>query len=191
MKKPLIVSTMLLFAIALAGCQQKAPTTPAGQPGSSTTGTTTGASGKLYTLDMKNCAGFSTQDAATILGTSAANITPEISSLYEGFWMCSYGAPNDYTNFISFSVGISKSAEEAADYMEQLQNNLGIAKEVIPGEDQSTGPYMMIPGIGDEAFWTDVNGTLNARKGNITLQVILPDDVEKQKEVAKKIFSKF
>jgi hypothetical protein len=46
-------------------------------------------------------------------------------------------------------------------------------------------------GLGHEAVWTDVKGTLTARKGNITIHLSMPGDKIGKINVGKAVLSKF
>jgi hypothetical protein len=145
---------------------------------------------KVYKLDMTNCAGFTASDAAKILSVPASALTAKTNKLHATLWMCSF-TPKTGTG-LSFSVSIAKSEAAAVEEMKQLRNNLEIAGETAPFKDKlPKGAYSDIMGVGDEAVWTDVNGTLNVRKGNIILQVITPAGKMEQIKVAEAFLAKF
>lgn len=144
---------------------------------------------KPYSPAMDDCAGFSSADAEKIIGVPAAQLTLKVEELYAGNWSC-YFEGASYDKSISFNVTESKSVQDAMDDMDSYRSNLGLAQQVIPGEDQSTAAYQEVSGVGDEAFYTTVNDSLAARKGNIHLQIMSPDALPLMREVAKTFFSK-
>jgi hypothetical protein len=46
-------------------------------------------------------------------------------------------------------------------------------------------PYVDVLGLGDDAFWTPVNGTTVARVGNVSAQIITPSDRKAQIAIAQ------
>jgi hypothetical protein len=138
--------------------------------------------GKVYKPDMNNCAGFTAADAAKILGLPAAAVTAKTQKLHATLWMCTFSAG---TRSVSFSVALAKSAEEAAAAMARYRENLEVTAEIAPFKDNlPKGAYSEISPLGDENTWTDINHTLSARQGNVTIQVQTPADKLKQIEVA-------
>lgn len=145
---------------------------------------------KVYTLDMTNCAGFTSADAAKILGLPASELVSRTNKLYATAWTCSFMTADGHG--VSFSVSVAASAEKAAEDMEKMRNNLEIAGETAPFKGKlPKGAYSDIMGIGDEAVWTDVNGSLTVRKGNITVQVMSPAGKMEQLKVAEAFLAKF
>ena len=51
--------------------------------------------------------------------------------------------------------------------------------------------YSDIFGAGDEGVWTDINGTLTVRRGNVTLQFTLPREKLEQVTLGKTVAEKF
>lgn len=95
---------------------------------------------------------------------------------------------------MSFTVSVSENARKASNEMEQLRDNLELAAGTAPFKDKLPGgAYSEIsgPGLGDESVWTDVNGTLTVRKGNITVQVLMPSGKMEQIRVAQAFLAKF
>jgi hypothetical protein len=73
--------------------------------------------------------------------------------------------------------------------MAVFRDHLGVARAVLPDAGDATkgAPVEEIAGLGDEAIWARVNGTLNVRWGNVTIQVSLPDDRDVQRRIAEKV----
>ncbi|MEW5910335.1 MAG: hypothetical protein AB1659_11085, partial [Thermodesulfobacteriota bacterium] len=133
---------------------------------------------------------FSANDAAVLLGVPSGQVTSRIEKSYEGFWMCSFSADKG-KKIISFSVTISKSVKIAADEMERYRENLETAGSVKPFKNNlPSGAYSDIMGLGDDAVWTDINGTLTARKGHISIQVTNPREKKEQIKVIQAFFKK-
>jgi hypothetical protein len=44
-----------------------------------------------------------------------------------------------------------------------------------------------IDGLGDEAYGTPVNNSLNVRVGNVIVQVVAPEDTDVKRRVAERI----
>jgi hypothetical protein len=51
--------------------------------------------------------------------------------------------------------------------------------------------YSDLFGAGDEAVWTDINGTMTVRRENVTLQFTLPRSKDAQVELAKAVVAGF
>lgn len=190
--KTLIVPlTLTLMATIFAGCQQQQTATPNQTSSTGESGSTSStSSGKLYSLNMADCGGFTAQDASQILGTPAAQLKMETTELYEGTWTCSYGVSGDYSNRVSFTVTHEDSAADAIDEMDIYRSHLSTGSETVVGEGLENGAYSEISGIGDDAVWTDINNTLLVRKGNVTVQFMLPDSKEKIVATADLFMSK-
>ena len=75
--------------------------------------------------------------------------------------------------------------------MAQYRSHLETARGVKPFKDDAgEGAYTEVDGLGDEALWTGVNGSLAVRKGNLSLQITLPKDQSAQEEVARRFLSR-
>ena len=160
---------------------------PFGEPAS---GQSESKGNKAYTLDMTKCAGFTSQDAAQILGLPASKLAAKTEKMAPELWSCSFSASDG--KGVSFSVSIAKDAKKAATEMERLRNNLEVAAWTTPFKNRlPQGAYSEISGIGEESVWTDVNGTLTVRKGNITVQVLMPAGKMEQIKVARAFLAKF
>jgi len=186
-----VLATFLILGLALGACSQsespekkktgkeKAVAKPA-EPSKS----------KLYEASKTNCSMFTKDDAAAILNVPVAEIQATGQELYAGNWQCGYKG-GSYEKMVSFNISLSKSVEAAVTDMAQYRDHLGIAKNIKPFKDElKKGAYANITGVGDDALWTAVNGTLTVRKGNVSLQVQLPKEKDMQIKVAKQILSR-
>jgi hypothetical protein len=133
---------------------------------------------------------FNSNDAAPLMGVSADQVNSRIEKGHEGFWMCTFSADQG-KKIISFSVTVSKSVKTATEEMERYRENLETAASVKPFKNNlPAGAYSDIMGLGDEAVWTDINGTLTARKGHISIQVTNPKEKKEQIKVIQAFFKK-
>ena len=186
-----LFSLMVLAGFVVLGCQAgQVPSNDitTGLPGDDNAKPATSMA-KVYSPSMSDCAGFSSADAAKITGVPAAEMKLQVNELYSGNWSCYFEGPS-YDKSISFNVTVSESVQDAVDDMVSYRSNLGLAHNVIPGEDQSTAAYQEVSGVGDEALYTTVNNSLSARKGNIQIQIISPEGIPATSEVANTFFAK-
>jgi hypothetical protein len=156
---------------------QKADQAPAAQSGASAAS------------NPQSCVGITADDAAPFLGAPAAQLTANIEESYKGFWLCSFAQPGG-TSSVSFSVKIVGSEKEAISDMEEYRGNLELAGQQPQFKDLPKGAYSDIMGLGDDAVWTDVSGSLTVRKGKATLQVIQPAGKMEQIKVAEAFLKK-
>jgi len=144
--------------------------------------------GKVYKPDMNNCAGFTAADAGKILGLPASAVTAKTEKIHATLWMCTFSAG---TRYVTFSVALAKSAEEAAADMERYRENLELAATTAPFKDSlPKGAWSEISPLGEENTWTDVNHTLSVRQGNVTIQVQMPQGKLEQIKVAEAFLKK-
>lgn len=140
---------------------------------------------------MAGCAGFTAARAAAFLGVPAADIKDASTNLYEKLRMCSFASTQeDGRTLLGLSLRRDDSIEEATLEMARLRENAGLAQGVIAGattQDAKGPAYEEIAGLGDEAIWTQVNGTLNVRKGNVAIQIMAPSDRDAQKRLAEQV----
>lgn len=145
----------------------------------------------VHALQMADCGGFTAEDATRLLGTPAAQLERKTQSIGPTSWICTFAAQDG--KGVSFSVSVSKSTREAAEDMERLRANLELAAETPAFKDRlPAGAYSEIggPDLGDETVWTDINGTLTVRKGNIVLQVLMPSGKRDQIRVSQAFLKK-
>ena len=69
--------------------------------------------------------------------------------------------------------------------------HLSTAGGTAPFKDKlPKGAYSDISGLGDEAVWSDVNGSLAVRKGALTLQFMAPKGKLEQIKAAEAVLKK-
>jgi hypothetical protein len=147
------------------------------------------AGGVIPVEKVKACAGFTPETAAALLGVPAAGIVDRSADLYEKLRSCTFLDPKNPSTLLTFSLRRDDTAEEAKEEMVSFRDHLGVARQSLPGVEGSTKEPAVqeISGLGDEALWVRINGTLNVREGNVTIQVAQPEDREAQKKVAEKV----
>jgi hypothetical protein len=78
--------------------------------------------------------------------------------------------------------------------MERYRDNLVVAGETAPWKGKlPKGAYSDLsgPGLGDDAVWTDINGSLTVRKGNVKVQVMTPKGKLPQVNLVEAVVAKF
>ena len=169
----------LLLSLLLTACSQS--DSPAGAGGDK---------GPVYTAEQVNCDLLTATDAATLLEVPVSKVKAASEALYEGNWNCSYNG-GGLDKLLSFNLSLSPDVQTAMTEMAQYRGHLEIARGVKPfKEEMAKGAYTVIEGLGDEALWTAVNGTLTVRRGNASLQVSLPKERETQVVIAKQLLSR-
>ncbi|MGH7564027.1 MAG: hypothetical protein ACREK5_06355 [Gemmatimonadota bacterium] len=149
-----------------------------------------GSGGLVSSEAIERCAGFTAEDAAAILGVGAADVEDRSRDETARIRMCSYALTSDPFTSVSFNLSARESAEDAAASLASEREMMGAAQgaiEGVMGEPSGDRAYQEIEGVGDEAFWSPLNRALMTRVGNVIVQVTTPDDVEKQKEVARMV----
>jgi hypothetical protein len=172
---------LMLLLTGLAACQGGSGE-QGGEAGSQPT-----ASGMVAAERVANCAGFTSEAAAQFLGVPAGDVKDESADIYDKLRSCSFASSTDDTKRVTFSLRRDDTIEEAADEMAQFREHLGVADKALGGETGAASnapPYEDIPSLGDEAVWARVNGTLNVREGNVSIQVAFPEDRAEQKRLA-------
>jgi hypothetical protein len=188
--KACIVCLGLLLLVLAGGCKKTPTPETAPSAGRAASEEKTSSSGKVYSPDIARCGGFTAEDAGSILGVPAAQLKVNAQELYAGTGTCSFegGSPE---RTVAFTIAVAKSAEEAAGDMASYRSHLEVAGGTAPFKDKlPKGAYSDIMGLGDEGVWTDINKSLNIRKGNVSLLVTLPNDKKAQLKVAEKFLSK-
>jgi hypothetical protein len=140
--------------------------------------------------DGTDCGGFTAADAAAWLKAPAGQVAREVSKAGDK-WHCSF-AVGKSPPAIAFSVAVVSSAKRATEDLERYRDDLAATgaspawKNKLP-----QGVYSDMFGAGDEAVWTDINGTYTVRRDNVTVQVSLPKDKQQQVQLGKAVVGKF
>ncbi len=176
-------SVMLLAAVT--GCGGGTPLASAPAAGKTASGTR--GAGIVEPARIEACGGVTPASAAAIAGVAAAGVKFEANRPYEALLMCVYTAANGDT-LVSFSLASEPTAAAQEQELVTERANVGLAKgsiEGVTGTRDRKAASFEIPDLGDEAFWASINHSLVMRVGNVRVQVIYPNDVEKQKQVAR------
>lgn len=168
--------TLLLFALAACSDNQGGE---AGAP--------PGTGGMVAAERAANCAGFTAEAAAQFLGVPADDVKDESADIYDKLRSCIFVSSSDGSKQINFALRQDDSVEEAADEMASFREHLGVGTEAldrVTGTETDAAPYEEVPDLGAEAVWARINGTLNVREGNVTIQVLFPEDRAEQQRLA-------
>jgi hypothetical protein len=140
--------------------------------------------------DVASCAGFGAVQAGELLGVPASAIADHSSDVSPTLRMCTFSG-RDAASLISFSLSLESSVEEAKRTYAQMKDNIPIAghAQESAGVHSEDSALIEIGGLGDEALWTNVNGALTVRRGNLMIQVMAPRDRKKQIAVADKLLA--
>ena len=133
-------------------------------------------------------------DAAELLGAAAESVTlrrPEYMNS-DTLKTCAF---EDATTgrSISYSLTRADSVEEMIEDLWEERQNVGLAQtsiEAVMGEESGEATSYEIPGLGDEAFYAAVNGTVVVRVGNVRVQVMNAPDLEIRKATAARVASR-
>jgi hypothetical protein len=149
--------------------------------------------GSMARIDPADCAGFTARDAAPFLGAPAAEVVRKVEKMTPTLFACSYAAGKASPG-IAFSIEVSPTVRKAAEEMERYRDNLVVAGETAPWKGKlPKGAYSDLsgPGLGDDAVWTDINGSLTVRKGNVKVQVMTPKGKLPQVNLVEAVVAKF
>jgi len=136
-----------------------------------------------------NCAGFTSADAARILGVPEATLVDASENYSPSSSLCSYSPPAS-SEGVGFYLTASGSVERAVAEMEQGRGMGEVAQVVI---DRATNTQSVDAAIqsaqslGEEAYFMDVNGTLMTRVANVQIQVLPMEDRERMKAVGLQV----
>lgn len=140
----------------------------------------------------EDCLGFTTKDAAPFLGVAPAQLTRHIERVGKTVVVCSYAAGRAVPG-VAFGIELEASIPKAIEQMEQYRDSLATTGDTAPWKNKlPQGAYSDIVGhgLGDEAVWTDINGTLTVRKANASIQVTLPKAKTDQIKLAQAVVAK-
>lgn len=153
----------------------------------------TDSKGLVTKADLEDCVGFSVKDAAPLLGVPVPQVARHIERISKTLVVCSYAAGRAAPG-LAFSIELEPSVPKAIEQMEQYRDSLSTTGDTAPWKGKlPKGAYSDIvgQGMGDEAVWTDINGTLTVRKANATIQVTLPKLKADQIKLAQAVVAKF
>ena len=150
-----------------------------------------GGGGMATAGTLATCGGFGAAQAAELLGVPASGITDSSSDVTPTLRMCTFSARDASSQIVTFSMSLEESVDEARRTYAQMKANIPIAQHAqeSAGVSSDDSALIEIGGLGDEALWTNVNGALSVRRGNLMIQVMAPRDRKKQIAVADKLLA--
>ncbi len=193
--RKLSLGLSLILMVVISGCGSDVPdATSQSEPG----GPATTARSKTGDVGSENnglvspaavaaCGGFTIKDAASILGVPANELEDRSEVSSSKLSLCSFLRSGSMEG-VGFYLSVSNSVERAVAEMEQGRGMAGFAQTTI---DQATGTKSQeealenADGLGEEAYFMEVNGTLNIRVGNVQIQVLPMEDQEQMKKVGR------
>ena len=135
------------------------------------------------------CGGFTLEDAAAILGVPASELEDRSDTSSEKLTLCSFLRKGSAEG-IGFYLSVSDTVERAVVEMEQGRGMAEIAQTTIDqvtGTESQEAAQVSVNGVGEDAYFMEVNGTFNARVGNVQIQVFHLEDRESMKEVGRRV----
>jgi hypothetical protein len=177
---------LLLTAVCAVACGGGADTpegTAAAEPAS------TSDTGLVTQQTIDNCAGFTAQQAAALLGLDPA-IVNDYSRTEGSQRNCVYRQADRNTGIVSFALSRRDSVDAAKRLMSNDREAMTMADRAISG---ATGTESKEPAaqdmsaIGDEAFYSPLNGTIVVRVANAVAYVSGPDDMALKKRAAEQV----
>lgn len=177
---------LLVTALGVAAC--------GGSGDSSDTTAAAGAAaapgrGLVSQQTIDSCAGFTAQKAAALLGLEPAVVT-DYSRTEGRLRNCVYRQSDRNTGIVSFTLRRFDSAEQARQSMASEREAMGMADSAISGVtgSKSKDPAVQdVSAIGDEAFFSPLNGAIMLRVANAIAQVTGPQDMALKKRTAEQV----
>jgi hypothetical protein len=139
--------------------------------------------------DIATCAGFTIEDAAAILQVAVSDLDDRSESYSEALHLCSYRLQGS-SQGTGFYLSVSPSVERAIAEKDQGREMAGISQQTIDlvtGHESQEKALEELRKIGEDAYFMEVNGTLNVRVGNVQIQVFHLDEREQMLAVARKV----
>ena len=139
--------------------------------------------------DGTDCGGFGPAQAAAWLKAAPAQVTREVSRSGDK-WVCAFTVGRNPA--IAFSLVVAASARRAVADLERYRDDLAAESETARWKGKlPNGVYSDMFGTGDEAVWTDINGTMTVRRENVTVQFTLPKGKDAQAQLAREVVAGF
>jgi hypothetical protein len=135
------------------------------------------------------CAGFTSGQAATVLGLDPPIVT-DYSRTEGRLRNCVYRQADRNTGIVSFTLNRKDSVDLARRSMASEREAMGMADQAISGVTgggSDAPPTQDVSKIGDEAFYSPLNGAIMLRVGNAIAQVTGPDDLALRVRVAQQV----
>ncbi|MDH3692209.1 MAG: hypothetical protein OEU36_22475 [Gammaproteobacteria bacterium] len=145
--------------------------------------------GMISEAAIATCGGFTSDDAAAVLGLSAGAFEDRSEIYSSKSSLCSFMIPGT-ADGIGFYLVASGSIERAIAEMEMGRGMAGIAQENIDRASETTSlepPLQSVSGIGEEAYFMEANGSLMVRVGNVQIQVLHMEEPKQMQEVGRMV----
>ncbi len=148
------------------------------------------AASRLIAADaLTGCAGMTADKAAAIVGAAPADLT-DYSRTEGKIRMCLFRNPNQRSQTVSFSLSHRESVERAIASMQSERESMGMAQgaiDSVTGTESKKPAVEDVSGIGDESFYSPLNGAIMLRVGNVIAQVTGPSDMALKKRAAEEV----
>ena len=139
--------------------------------------------------DGSDCGGFTAVEAAALLKTPVGQVTREVTKSGDK-WVCSFAVGK--APAIAFSLAVASSAKRAQDDLDRYRDDIARTGESARWKGKlPNGVYADLFGAGDEAVWTEIDGTLTVRRGNVTVHFTLPRGKDDQVRLGKAVVDGF
>jgi hypothetical protein len=146
-------------------------------------------SGLVAQETIDGCAGYTSGQAAAVLGLDPAIVT-DYSRTEGRLRNCVYRQADRNTGIVSFTLNRKDSVDLAKRSMGSEREAMGMADRAISGVTGGRGnepATVDVSEIGDEAFYSPLNGAIMLRVDNAIAQVTGPDDLALRTRVAEQV----
>ena len=133
------------------------------------------AAGGVFAIDPAKCGGFTAADAAPHLGASASQVKAASEKASGDEWKCTYTAGG---KTLAFTIAAAKSVKEAESRLEKYTATL---------KDDYTELSF---NNGAEGVWSNAQGTLTVRRGNVIVRTLPPLAKVPQAKLANDVVGK-
>ncbi len=138
---------------------------------------------------VDGCAGFTPGKAAELLQLDRADVA-DYSRAEGRLRSCIFRQADRNTGIVSFTLNRKDSVELARRSMTSERESMGMAGRAIDDATGSGGDEPAtqdVSNIGDEAFYSPLNGAIMLRVGNAIAQVTGPEDLALRTRVAEEV----
>jgi hypothetical protein len=138
---------------------------------------------------IDGCAGFTAEKAAGMLGLDPAIVT-DYSRTEGRLRMCVYRQADRNTGIVSFTLNRKDSVDLAIRSMASEREAMGMAdREIseVTGSSSTEPAAQDVSAIGDDAYYSPLNGAVMLRVGNAISQVTGPEDLPLRIRVAEEV----
>jgi hypothetical protein len=139
---------------------------------------------------VAGCAGFTIDKAAAILGVPPASLQDYSEPIGETRRQCTFSTSTPPRRAVSFTLSPRESESRAVSSMASEREAMGFAQRAIDGTTGTASKDTAVEDvskIGDDAFYSPLNGAIMMRVGTVIVQVTSPNDMAAKKRVAEEI----